>query len=158
MLFVLGRCEVLNQVGHRECSDKCHRGEHHEAVTLVDFDAEVSRNIFENHVCLQVVQEQESKNLEVIEVFLSCIVNCTVGEVNCTDGEQVVEVTEERVRKFAVIAEFCGHHFPVLGEVFEKVTVGFEFATLETEPLEIADGEECRHREKRKHYKEYRCF
>ena len=36
--------------------------------------------------------------------------------------------------------------------------MSLEFATLETESLEIADGEECRNREQRKSYKECGCL
>ena len=58
-----------------------------------------------------------------------------------TNGEQVVEIGEERVFKFAVLGQRLGHFGPVAGEVFKEMPVGFEFATLESKTLEVADGE-----------------
>ena len=148
--------KVLDHVGDGEGCNKGHCREHHEAVALVDFDGEIARDVFENDVRLDVVQEQESENLEVGVVALSGVVDGAVGKVNCAYDEQVVEVAEERVYEVSVLVELQCHHVPVLGEVLEEVSVSFKFATLETEPLEVTDGEEYWHREKRKYNEERR--
>ena len=150
--------KVLDHVRDGEGCDKGHRREHHEAVALVDFDAEVARNVFENHVRLEMVQKQECENLEVVEIFFPGIVDGAEDKVNSAEGEQVVKVAEERVFEFSVALERLGHHFPVLGKVFKEVPVRLELATLESESLEVADGEERRNREERKRDKENRSL
>ena len=152
------RCEVLDHVGDREGRHKSHGRQHHKAIALVDFDAEVARDVFENHIRLQVVEEQKCENLEVSKVPLSCAVNRAEGKIDAANGKEIVEVTQERIREIAILIELCGHHFPVLGEIFEEVSVGFKFASLEAKSLEVANCKECRYGEKRKRHKEDRCF
>lgn len=157
--FVFARShDVLDEVRDRECCHKRHRGEHHKTVALVDFDAEIAGNVFEDDVRLDVVQQQKGENFEIVEVFLSSIGNGSIDEINGADCEQVVEVAEERVEEFSVFPELHGHHFPVLGEVFKKVTVSLEFAALEAKSLEVADGEECWRGEQRERYEKDGSF
>ena len=101
----------------RQGSDKSHGRQHDQAVTLVNLNAEIARDVFENHISLNVVQEQECENFEV-EVFL--FLGAPDGacyQVNGANGEQVVEIGEERVFKFAVLGQRLGHFGPVAGEV-----------------------------------------
>ena len=148
-------CKVLDKVGDRQCGHKSHRREHHQAITLVDFDGEVAGDVFQDHESLDVVQQQEGEYLEVEEVLLLGIYDRAIDEIDGADCKQVVEVAEERVHEGAVLVELHGHHFPVLGEVFKEMTVSFELSALETEPLEIADREECRDREEGKEDEKY---
>ena len=46
----------------------------------------------------------------------------------------------------------------VTGEVFKKVTVGFEFTALEAKALEVTDGEEHRHAKERERHEKYRSL
>ena len=145
-LAVHRSCKILDHVRDGECGHKCHGWQHHETVTLVDFNAEIAGNVLENDVRLNVVQEQETENLEVGEVALSGIVDGAEDEVDGSDYKEVVEVAEERIAEFSVVSNLHGHHFPVLGEVFEEVSMCRKLTALETKALEIADGEEDRDR------------
>ena len=145
-------------MSYRECTDKSHRRQHDQAVTLVNLDAEIARDVFENHVSLNMVQEQEGENFEVEVILLGGTPHGADEQVNDADGEQVIKVGEERVFEFAVLAKGLGHFGPVAGEVFKEMSVSLEFATLESKTLEVADGEECRNREQRKRYEECGCL
>ena len=47
--------KILNHVRDGKGCDKGHRRQHYKAIALVDFDAEISRNVFENDICLDVI-------------------------------------------------------------------------------------------------------
>ena len=105
-----------------------------------------------------MVQEQEGENFQIEVVLFRCAENGSCKQVNGACDKEVVEVGEEGVFEFAVLVERLGHFGPVTRKVFKEVSVSLEFSTLETESLEIADGEECRNREQRKSYKECGCL
>ena len=103
-----------------------------------------------------MVEGQEHEGPQVELAALRRVVDGAEHQVDGTDGEQIVEVSEERIFEFAVFLERLGHLGPVLGEVFPKMPVGIKFAALETESLVVADSEQCRDGEQRERREERR--
>ena len=66
---------LLDKVCYGEGSYKRHGREHHQAVTLVNLDAEIARDIFKDHVGLNMVQEQEGENFQIEVVLFRCAEN-----------------------------------------------------------------------------------
>ena len=154
LFLACGCCEVLDGVRDGERCDKRHAGQHHQAVALVNLDAEVARDVLENHVGLHVVEQKEHERPQVEPAALCGVVDGAEQQVDSADGEQVVEVGEERVLELAVFLEGAGHLDPVAFQVFEEVPVGFELAALESESLKVADGEQRGYREQRERHEE----
>ena len=66
---------LLDKVRYGKCAYKCHGREHHQAITLINLDAEIARDIFKDHVGLNMVQEQEGENFQIEVVLFRCAEN-----------------------------------------------------------------------------------
>ena len=70
----------------------CHGRHHDEGVTLVDFNREIPRNVFENDVCLDVIEQQETGDFGVFSELPVVDFFGNPDEKKCESGkEKIVE-------------------------------------------------------------------